>query len=66
VVRRSLVRLLSRSVIEERDKPVSLGVKEVGSVQDISGALVVSFISIGVGSVVVFVIKGGGLEACRD
>lgn len=63
---RSLVRLLFRSAVEERDKPVSLGAKEVGSVQDISGASVVFFISIGVDSVVGFVVKGGGLEACRD
>ena len=63
---RSLVRLLFRSVVEERDKPVSLGVKEVGSVQNISGALVVFFINNGVVSVFEFVVKGGGLVACRD
>ena len=63
---RSLVRLLFRSVVEERDRPVSLGVKEMGSVQEISGAMVVFFISIGDGSVVGFGVRGDELGVCRD
>ena len=62
----SLERLLFRSVVEERGRPVIFGVKVLGSVQEMSGALAAFFTSIGACGVEGAVLMGGVLEVCRD